>query len=272
MDFVSPGYLEALGTRLLTGRRFTEADNRIGGPRVVVISEWTMRRFFPKGDAIGQPLTIVGETWQIVGVIADVVDRRLDVPHGAFGYVPSAFNLSQLSVVVRTPLDPLSLVATVRAEVARLDPGVAVASARSLDRAMAESMTQRKVVLALVGVFAGAALMLAAIGLYGVMAYAVATRRREFGIRMAFGAMRRDLIRQVLRGGLSLTSIGLLVGLAGAVGVAQLLASELYQVKGSDPLVIAGTAATVLAVAIMACSVPAWRASRLHPMAALRTE
>ena len=272
MDFVSPGYLEALGTRLLTGRRFTDADNRIGGPRVAVISEWTMRRFFPKGDAVGQPISVQGQPWQIVGVIADVVDRRLDVPHGAFAYVPSAFNLSQISVIVNTPLDPMSLVATVRAEVARIDPGVAVASPRSLDRAMAESMTQRKVVLALVGVFATAALLLAAIGLYGVMAYAVATRRREFGIRMAFGAMRQDLIRQVLRGGLTLTTVGLLVGLAGAVGVAQLLASELYQVHGSDPLVIAGTAATVLTVAILACSVPAWRASRLHPMAALRVE
>ena len=272
MDFISPGYLEALGTRLLTGRRFTDADNLIGGPRVAVISEWTMRRFFPKGDAIGQPITVQGQQWQIVGVIADVVDRRLDVPHGAFAYVPTAFNTSQISVIVRTPLDPMSLVATVRAEVARIDPGVAVASPRSLDRAMAESMTQRKVVLALVGVFATAALLLAAIGLYGVMAYAVATRRREFGIRMAFGAVRRDLIRQVLRGGLTLTTVGLLVGLAGAVGVAKLLASELYQVTGSDPLVIAGTAATVLAVAILACSVPAWRASRFHPMAALRVE
>jgi predicted permease len=272
MDFVSPGYLEALGTRLLTGRRFTDADNRIGGPRVAVINEWTMRRFFPKGDAIGQPITVQGQPWQIVGVIADVVDRRLDAPLGAFAYVPTAFNPGQLSVIINTPLDPLSLVATVRAEVARIDAGVAVASPRSLDRAMAESMTQRKVVLALVGVFAAAALLLAAIGLYGVMAYAVATRRREFGIRMAFGAVRRDLISQVLRGGLTLTTVGLLVGLAGAVGVARLLASELYQVKGSDPLVIAGTAATVLAVAILACSVPAWRASKFQPMAALRVE
>jgi predicted permease len=272
MDFISPGYLEALGTRLLTGRRFTDVDNRIGGPRVAVISEWTMRRFFPKGDAIGQRITVQGQQWQIVGVIADVVDRRLDVPHGAFAYVPSAFNTSQISVILTTSLDPMSLVATVKAEVARLDPGVAVASPRSLDRAMAESMTERKVVLALVGVFAAAALLLAAIGLYGVMAYSVATRQREFGIRMAFGALRRDLIRDVLRGGVTLTAIGLLVGLAGAAAVARLLASELYQVTGSDPLVIAGTAVTTMLVALAACFVPAWRAARVEPMGALRVE
>jgi ABC-type antimicrobial peptide transport system permease subunit len=113
-------------------------------------------------------------------------------------------------------------------------------------------------VLALVGTFATAALLLAAIGLYGVMAYAVATRRREFGIRIAFGAARQDLIPQVLRGGLGPTTIGVAVGLAGAVSVARLLASELYQMRGSDPVVIAGTAATVLVVAVVPCSVPAW--------------
>jgi len=186
--------------------------------------------------------------------------------------VPSAFNMSQISVAVRTPLDPLSLVASVRAEVARLDGGVAVAAPRALDRAMADSMAQRTIVLALVGAFAVAALLLAAVGLYGVMAYAVATRRREFGVRMAFGAMPRDLVRQVLRGGLGLTAVGLLAGLIGATGAARLLASELYQVRGADPLVIAGTAVTVVVVAVLACGVPAWRASRLDPMAALRSE
>ena len=272
LDFVSPGYLEALGTRLLAGRRLTEADNRTGGPRVAVINEWTSRQFFPRGDAIGRPIVVAGVEWQVIGVIADVVDRRLDVPHGAFAYVPSFFNMSRMSVVVRTPLDPLTLVETARAEVARIDPGVAIANPRSLDRAMAESMTQRRIVLVLVGVFAAAALLLAAIGLYGVMAYAVATRRREFGIRMAFGAVRTDLIRQVLRGGLTLTGLGLAIGLIGASGVARLLASELYQVRGSDPIVIAGTAGMVIAVAMLACWVPAWRASRVEPMGALRTE
>jgi predicted permease len=272
IDFVSAGYLEALNTRLLAGRRLSDADNRLGGPRVAIISEETRRMFFPRGDAIGQPLIVRAQTWQVVGVIADVVDRRLDVPRGAFAYVPSAFNLSRMSVVVRTPLDPMSLVAGVRAEIARIDPGVAVASPRALDRAMADSMTPRKVVLALVLTFAAVALALAATGIYGVMAYAVATRRREFGIRMACGATREGLLRHVLGGGLRVTSIGLPLGLAAAVVMARLLESELYQVRGSDPLVIAGTAATVIAVALLACWVPAWRASRFEPTAALRAD
>ncbi|MEO6235529.1 MAG: ABC transporter permease, partial [Vicinamibacterales bacterium] len=272
LDFVSPGYLEALGARLLMGRRLTDVDNRADAPRVVVINDETVRVLFPKRDAIGQPLTIGGNTWQVVGVVANIVDRRLDVASRAFGYVPCAFNMSSLSVVVRTPLDPLSLVASVRAAVAGLDGGVAVASPRALDRAMAESMAQRKVVLALVGIFAATALALAAIGLYGVMAYGVATRRREFGVRMAFGAVRRDLIHDVLRGGLKVTAAGLLCGVAASIGAARLIASELYQVRGADPFVIGGTAFAVTAVAMLACAIPAWRAARLDPMAALRTE
>ena len=108
IDFVSPGYLEALHTRLLAGRYLTDADNQPKGPRVAVISEWTARTFFPKGDAIGQTMNVRSQVWQVVGVIADVVDRRLDVPRGAFAYVPSAFNPSRFAVALRTPLDPLA--------------------------------------------------------------------------------------------------------------------------------------------------------------------
>ena len=272
LDFVSPGFLEALGMRLLAGRRFVEADNQLDGPRVAVISETTSRMFFPKGDAIGQSLVVQGRTWQVIGVVGDVVNLRLDVPRGAYAYAPRAFNTAQISVAVRTPLPPLGLVEAIRAEVARLDPGVAIANPRALDRAMADSMTQRRAVLALVGIFAASALLLAAIGLYGVMAYSVASRQREFGIRMAFGAMRHDLIRQVLQSGLALTAAGLLVGLAGAAAASRLLASELFQVGGSDPLVVTSTAITVIAVALLACFVPAWRASRVEPMGALRVE
>jgi predicted permease len=272
MDFVSPGYLEALGTRLMAGRYLSDADNRLDGPRVVVINDYTRRRFFPAGEAIGQQLIVRGQAWQVVGVIADVVDRRLDVPRGPFAYVPAAFNVSRISVAVRTPLDPMSLLSGIRTETARLDPGVAIAAPRALDRAMADSMIQRRLVLGLVLTFALAALLLAAVGLYGVMTYTVAARRREFGIRMAMGATRRDLLQNVLRGGLRVTAIGLMLGLPGSVAVARLMESELYQVRASDPAVLVCTGATVAFVALLACWIPAWQASTSEPTAALRAD
>ena len=160
MDFVSPGYLEALGTRLLAGRRFTPADNRADGPRTAIISETTARRLFPDRSPLGQPIRISGDpAWTIVGVIADVVDRRLDADRRAFAYVPQAFNTSQISIAVRTSGAPLGLVRSVRGALQALDPGVAMANPRALDQVMAGSMLQRKAVLWLVGAFAVIALV-----------------------------------------------------------------------------------------------------------------
>jgi hypothetical protein len=204
--------------------------------------------------------------------VNDVVERRPDMPPRAYAYVPSARNGNSPSVIVRTALDPLALLPLVRAEVARLDQGVAVANPRPLNRARADSMSDRRFVLALLGAFAAAALTLAALGVYGVMAYAVATRRREFGIRLACGAMRSDLMRDVFRRGLTVTSIGLGVGLAAAAGAARLIGSQLYQVGGTDPLVAVTTAATVMAAALAACWLPAWRAARVDPASALRAD
>ena len=272
VDYVSPGYLEALGTRLVAGRRLVDADNRPDAPRVAVISDTTVHRFFPDGSAIGESLRIAGDTYQVVGVVRDVADRRLDAPRRPFAYLPQALNTSRMAVVVRTPLPPASLIESVRREVARIDPGVALANARTLDLAMAASMLQRKVILALVGVFALLALVLASIGLYGVQAYAVATRRREFGIRLAFGAMKRDVVGQVFRSGARLTGVGIIIGVAGALGAGRLLASELYRVAPADPLVLASTAATIVIVTLVACGLPAWRAASADPVVALRVE
>jgi predicted permease len=272
VNFVSPGYLEALGARLVAGRGFSDTDNRPDGPRVAIISEQTRRLFYPGENPLGQTMVVRGERWEVIGVVNDVVERRPDMPPRAYAYVPSARNGNSPSVIVRTALDPLALLPLVRAEVARLDQGVAVANPRPLNRARADSMSDRRFVLALLGAFAAAALTLAALGVYGVMAYAVATRRREFGIRLACGAMRSDLMRDVFRRGLTVTSIGLGVGLAAAAGAARLIGSQLYQVGGTDPLVAVTTAATVMAAALAACWLPAWRAARVDPASALRAD
>ena len=271
MDFASPGYLEALGARLLAGRLLTASDNRPDGPRVAVINDATVARFFPDGQAIGESLWIAGNTYQIIGVVAGLAGRRLDEQHQATAYVPRAFNMSQISVVVRTPLDPLSLVETVRSEVERLDAGVAVANARALDRAMQDSMTDRKLMLAMVAIFSLVALGLACIGLYGVMAYAVANRRRELGIRMALGAKRREIIGDVLGRGLRMAAAGLLVGLPVAAVAGRLLSSELYQVPPVDALALGVTGLVVLLIAVLASLIPALRAAGVDPTTALRS-
>jgi putative ABC transport system permease protein len=272
MDFVSDGYLEALGARLLSGRLLGAADNRLGGPRVAVISETTARTLYPGENPIGRQIRVANDLWEIVGVIRDVVDRRLDVAHRPFAYMPQAFNVSRFSIVVRTPTQPLALVPRVLSEIRGLDGGVALANPRTLDEAMAGSMTERRVVLSLVGTFATAALTLACIGLYGVMAYSVATRRREICIRMAVGAVGRDVTRHILKDGLRLVAVGLAIGVAAAMGGARLLTTELYQVRSSDPLVIAGTIVAVAGVSLLACWMPAWRATRFTPLAALRND
>jgi predicted permease len=276
MDFVSPGYLEALGTRLIAGRLLNDADNHVNAPRVGVISASTARTFFPNArataDILGELLTVAGKDWRIVGVIADKVDRRLDAASQPFAYLPQAFNPTDFSVAMRTSVPPLEVVNSVRHVLERLDAGVALANPRALDQAMAGSMTQRRIVLALVGAFAAGALALAAIGLYGVMAYSVVTRRREICIRMALGALRRDVLGGVLRDGARLVTAGLLIGVAGALGLTRLLTSELYQVRSDDPLVIAGTMTAVAVTALVACWLPAWRATGFNPIAALRND
>ena len=272
LNYVSPGYLEALGTRLVAGRFLTDADNVDKGPRVVVINQTAARGLFGTTSPIEQSVIVAAQTWRIVGVIADVADRQLDAARRAFAYVPQSFNPGNYSMVVRTKLDPASLVGSITGEIARLDAGVALANPRALDDAMATSLTPRRTMLTLVGAFAVSALTLACIGLYGVMAYSVSTRRREICIRMALGAERRAVIGHVLKGGVRLMAVGLLFGVAGALAIARLLTSELYQVNSYDPLVIMGTIASVVTVATLACWVPAWRAARFDPISSLRND
>ena len=272
VDFVSAGYLEALGARVRAGRLVTDADTAGDGARVAVISETTARRYFPLGDAVGQVLRIQGGEWRVIGVVADIVDRRLDGERKPFAWVPFTFEASRLSFAVRTHGAPLGVIEDVRRELAAIDGGVAVANPRALDQTRAGSLMQRKVVLGLVGTFAGAALLLACVGIYGVMAYAVATRRREIGIRLALGAVRSAVVRQVLASGVRELAAGLALGAVGALAAARLLASELYEVRSFDPVVLTTTLTTIAAVALLACWLPAWRAARLAPTDTLRAE
>jgi predicted permease len=272
LDYVSPGYLEALGARWVAGRALNDADNRPSDTRVAVINQTAARAFFPKGDAVGQPIVIAAQRWLVIGVVGDLAQWRIDLAPRPAAWVPEALNAGSGSIALRTRLAPMSLVAAARAEVQRLDAGVAVANPRSLDQALSTSMSARRMVLILVGVFAASALALACIGLYGVMAYSVAMQRREISIRMALGAVGGDVARHVVGDGLRLTCMGLALGLLGALGAARLLTSELYHVRSYDPLVIGGTIAAVALVALVATFLPAWRAARFDPIAALRND
>jgi predicted permease len=272
VDFISGGYLEGLGVRLLSGRTLADADNYIGAPPVAVINDAAARAVFPDEDPIGQTITFRGRAWTIIGVITDIPDRKLDRAPRPFAYAPQAFIRDNYSMVVRTKFDPRTLVTAVRAEIQRLDPGLPLANVRTLDEAMSGSMTERRLILGLIGAFTAVALLLACLGLYGVMAYSVVIRRRELSIRLALGAAPAAVRDLVLRDGLRLTLIGLVVGIAGALASARLITAFLFGTSPHDPVVIAVTTALLLVMAVVSCWLPARRATRVDPMVALRAE
>jgi predicted permease len=272
IDYISEGYLEALGTRLLSGRHLEAADNRIGGPRVAVVNQTTVRTFFKDDNPVGESVTFNGTTWKIVGVIADIPDLKLDGAPRPRVYCPYAFRTNDYSVAVRTSLEPMTLVSDIRVALQQLDPGLPLANPRALDAAMSKSMTERRLILGLIGAFAITALLLACIGLYGVMAYSVVLRRRELCIRLALGAPTQVVRTMVLRDGLRLALFGLVVGLVGAYAGARLISAMLFGVSAHDPAVLASVALILALVAAVSCWLPAASASRANPMEALRAE
>ncbi len=272
INYVSPGYLEALGVRLLSGRSLLASDDRPKAARAIVINEATARRFFPNEDPVGRKLSMLGAPWEIVGVSANVPNRQLDTDPGLMLYVPHVFNTVRYSVVLRTKANPLSLVGGIRQALQQLDPALPLANVRALDESLAGSMAPRRVILALIGSFSGIALLLACLGIYGVMSYAVATRRRELSIRLALGAARHEISGLILREASLLAAFGVIIGLAGTLIATRLLSSQLYRVSAHDPLVLAIAPALVALVALAACWWPARRAATANPIEALRSE
>jgi putative ABC transport system permease protein len=272
---VSPDYFATMQIAHLAGRMLTERDDEHAQP-VALINEQMAKTFWPGQNPVGRRFrpTFAGGAWtEIVGVVSDVRHASLDKPPDPEVYVPFAQNpASQLNLAIRTAQDPVSQAAAIRAVINSVDPDQAVYNLRPMEELIFESVGQPRFRTWLIGAFAIIAMALTAIGIYGVMSYAVAQRTREIGVRMALGAQLSDVIAAVGRQGLRLTLLGLAIGFVGALAFTRILKSLLYQVAPTDLTTFITVAILVLCVAIVATWGPARRAAQVDPMEALRYE
>ena len=274
---ISSGYIATMGIPLLRGRNFSDADNETA-PDVALVNSTLARRFFTDGDPIGKRFLWgqpgKDEKWiTIVGVVADTRLYGLDNPARLEVYSPYRQRPSaDMSLVVRSAVDPASLTSSIRAAVAAIDKDQPLFDIHTMQQLVDDSISTRRLTLVLLGIFSALALILAAIGIYGVMAYSVALRTQEIGIRMALGAQQKDVLRLVLGQGARIAFFGVAIGLATAAALARLLSSLLFSVSASDPFTFATVAALLVAVALLACYIPARRALRVDPIIALRYE
>ena len=271
-----PGYFSALQIPLLNGRFFTSED-RTGHPKTMIISHQLAQQYFPGEDPLGKHLHIEARgdaDYKIVGVVADTL-YRVGQPGKAAMYFP-VFNGENdqggLTLVVRTASDPLALSVPVQKQIAELDPELPVSDVFTMQQIIERSLGSASLSASLVLAFAVLSLVLASIGLYGVLSYLTTQRTGEIGVRMALGAQREQVLRLMLGDGLRPALYGLVLGLAASAGTVRLIQSMLYGTRPLDPPIFAAVAATLLVVAVLACLVPAWRASRIEPMQALRIE
>ena len=279
IDFqiVSPGYFQTLGVPLVEGRTFTEHDHA-KAPLVAVVSRAMARRYWPGESVIGKQVQVGGPTGaprEIVGVVGDVRQRDPEQAPEPLMYVPylqdtEPWNWAMFAL--RTDLDAASLTPAVRDAVQAIDPQQPVARVRTMDEIAGTLGEERRFNTVLLALFSGVALILAAIGTYGVMAYSVTRRTREIGVRMAVGARPADVLRLVLGQGAGLVAVAVILGLTGALAANRVLTSQLFETSATDPGPLAIGAATLCAFALLACYVPARRAMRVEPLVALRDE
>jgi predicted permease len=272
---VSPGYFGALKIALRRGRVFSDHD-AAGSQRVAMVDETLARQYWPNEDAIGQHIRNGSDSpWAtIVGIVEHVKNSDLagDQIKGRYYYPIYQQPPANATLVVRTQGDPGAAAGAIRAAVSAVDPSEPISQLRTLSGMVAASLGPRRFVVSMLAIFAALALLMAIIGLYGVTSYSVAQRTQEIGIRMALGARRSEILSMVIRQGMWLTGGGVLVGLAAALGLSQLLRSQLFQVSPFDPLTFGLTAVALIGAELAACSIPAQRATRVDPMEALRHE
>ncbi len=275
VQIVSSDFFTTMGMRMLQGRGFTAQDMQ-GAKRAVIIDERLAHRHFPQGDPIGQQVGVGNaEILPVVGVVSSLRNYEALDPDVITIYWPLSeycWGASTADVVVKADEDPLRLASALRTQVAALDEDLKVSSIEALESSLGAMLAPRRFVALLLGVFAQIALVLAALGLYGLLQYSVARRTREIGIRMALGATQSRIIHAVLRQGELLILVGTGLGLVGGYIMSQVVASLLYESKPTDPAVLLVTLTTLFAVALGACYVPARRAARIDPMVALRYE
>ena len=273
----SPEYFRVLQVPLLAGRNFAESDADKAQP-VVLIDQTTQRRYWPDEDPLGKQLRIGPANQQnrwltIVGIVGDIKSDGFDAPTAPHIYLPVRQNPGYASVIyLRSAGNPESLGEAIRHEVQSLDPNIPVFSVRTMDEVIARSMAERRFALQLLGVFATVAMLLAAIGIYGVMAYSFSQRTHEIGVRIALGAQRMDILRLAVGEGMRLVVIGLAAGLFGAAILTRFARTMLFDVSPADPITFAAISGILAGVAFLACYIPARRATRVDPLIALREE
>jgi putative ABC transport system permease protein len=277
---VSPNYFQTLGIALLQGRVFSEQD-RVGAQRVALINNAAAKKFFPTENPIGKrlrPYVTAGYQTseifiEIVGVVADVPYGRLEEAIGPDVYVSALQPTDQMRMLtVRSSLGPGELTTAVRREVLLLDRNVPLTNIQTMRERAAEVTSRTRFIAIVLGLFAGLAVLMAGIGIYGVMAYSVSARTRELGIRMALGAQGGDVILLVLKGGMSLAGIGVGIGLLASLALTRLMKGLLFGVGANDPLTLGTITLLLLAVAGLACWLPARRATNVDPLVAVRCD
>ena len=274
---ISPGYLKLFGIPLVAGRDFDDRDN-LNSPPVVLISQATAKRLFPGEDPIGHQMLFgtdngTGLVTQIVGIVGDIRFRQLDKSDDVEFYRPIQQRIFPfLALTVRSALRPNAIAATTRSALNRIDPELPIIQPATMDEVLSNSLGQQRLTTTLLGVFAGVALLLAMIGIYGAVGYTVAQRTGEIAVRMALGAQAGDVLRMIVRQGMTPVVIGLVVGLLSAFALGRLLGNQLYQVSPQNPVLLATTALLLVIIALIACLFPARRATLVNPIQALRAE